>query len=336
MCYRWYLAGGAALSIVSGGVWADAAGTLIQIGQAARTQNFQGVAIYRDEEHLEALRVVHGFSNGHERERVTSLNGDFREVFREDDRVYCILPKDRMVRMQRPSIKGIVGQFSKERIAELANWYSFRVLPEERVAGRSCLGIAIEPRDEFRYGYQIWADQQTHVPLRISLLDVNGKVLEQAMFTEIEFPASIPDEAFKFTVNTAQFQVVTRTEPQSLPTAPMLSVDPELHFEHLPPGFRVVMHEDHDMPEGGGAHVEHTLLTDGLTAVSVFADPHEIAENGGDKGFYGVSHMGPVQAYGRLVGEYHVTVVGEVPVATIRMIGDGLRVPQEFNFVPRP
>lgn len=41
----------------------------------------------------------------------------------------------------------------------------------------------------------------------------------------------------------------------------------------------------------------------------------------------GASHMGPVQAYGTVAGSFNVTVVGEVPGAAIRMIGENVRVP---------
>ncbi|MCK5387168.1 MAG: MucB/RseB C-terminal domain-containing protein, partial [Gammaproteobacteria bacterium] len=42
------------------------------------------------------------------------------------------------------------------------------------------------------------------------------------------------------------------------------------------------------------------------------------------KNLLGGSTMGAVNAYGRAVGKYHVTVVGEVPHATVKMIGDSV------------
>jgi sigma-E factor negative regulatory protein RseB len=34
--------------------------------------------------------------------------------------------------------------------------------------------------------------------------------------------------------------------------------------------------------------------------------------------------MGAVHAYGREIGDYHVTVVGEVPHATVKLIADSV------------
>ena len=42
------------------------------------------------------------------------------------------------------------------------------------------------------------------------------------------------------------------------------------------------------------------------------------------KNLVGSSTMGAVNADGRAVGEYHVTVVGEVPHATVKMVGDSV------------
>ncbi len=84
----------------------------------------------------------------------------------------------------------------------------------------------------------------------------------------------------------------------------------------------MVSHDDRPLP-GGAGNVEHLLLSDGLSAVSVFSTVQSREE----KVLSGVSHMGPVQAYGRVVGSFHVTIVGEVPGSAIRMIGDNLRVP---------
>lgn len=300
---------------------ADPASLLIRAADSAKNQTFQGIVIYRDEDRLESLRVVHRYQNGHESERVTSLNGEPREIFREDNKVWCILPKDHMLLMERPTLKGILSQLTPERVHALAPLYDFRSLGSERVAGRDCVGVGVVPRDNLRYGYEVWADKDTGLPLRISLVDKDDKIIEQMMFTEVDFPASIPDDAFETDLNTAKFKLIPRELPDTPP--PLLPVpggDPDWSFDKLPEGFRVVMHDERKLPDGSGI-VSHTLLTDGLSAISVFKD------NGAEarKHFRGLSHMGSVQAYSRMVGNYHVTVVGEAPVVTIRMIGDGLR-----------
>jgi sigma-E factor negative regulatory protein RseB len=316
----WCSAGVAAVGLLSQAVAADPSEVLIDTANAAHARNFQGVLIYQDSERLEALRVVHRSKDGSESERLTSLNGEPREIFHVNDRIYCVLPKDRMLSLQQPPLKGFLNQLTPERIRELSAWYDFKSLGTERIAARSCVGVAVMPRDNYRYGYEIWSDAETHLPLKFSLLDPSGRVREQIMFTEIDFPADIPDDVFKAEVNTAKDQLITGGElPRPLPMAPVDRGDPSLVFGAMPPGFRVVIHNQRQLP--GTAGVEHILLTDGLSTISIFNRTGQ----GNPHGFVGASHMGSVEAYDRVVGPFHVTVVGEAPAATLKMIGDGLQ-----------
>ena len=143
------------------------------------------------------------------------------------------------------------------------------------------------------------------------------------MFTEIEFPASLPDEAFAPGLDPARFKAITRAEPamKELTGGAADIASFPMRFGNLPPGFKVTMREQRPGNELRG-QVEHLMLSDGLSAVSVFAAVGVPPE----KAFSGLTQMGAVQAYGRSLGRYHVTVVGETPVATVEAISAGLRL----------
>lgn len=66
----------------------------------------------------------------------------------------------------------------------------------------------------------------------------------------------------------------------------------------------------------GRDSVDHRVYSDGLASLSIFiesgfeaADRHE-----------GLSSVGAVNAFGRIVGEYQVSVVGEVPGITVEKV----------------
>jgi sigma-E factor negative regulatory protein RseB len=58
----------------------------------------------------------------------------------------------------------------------------------------------------------------------------------------------------------------------------------------------------------------HMVYSDGLASVSVFIEKRQDAE----KHLQGPAKMGVVNAFGNTVGEYFVTVVGEVPEKTVQ------------------
>lgn len=301
----------------------DPAQLLVKISEAARSASYQGVIIYQAEDMLETMRVTHRFQDGVERERVQSLTGEPREILKQDGRVVCFLPKDRKLTMERPTPKGLFPGVTAERVAQIAERYDFERLGTARIAGRVCRGVAITPRDEFRYGYEIWADEQTHVPLKVNLIGRDGAVLEQMVFTEIDYPEAIPDSAFQTALDMSQFREVTLSQGPPQAAAAPAAAAPRLQglqFSRLPPGFRVTMRDLRTLPGGKGS-VEHLLLSDGLSAISIFSARRQTSV----KSFRGVSRMGAVNAYGRMLGRVHVTVVGEAPPETVRLIGDGLQ-----------
>jgi sigma-E factor negative regulatory protein RseB len=304
---------------------AEPADTLARAAEAARNLTYQGVILYRGEDGFDVLKVQHRFKDGSEREHLVALTGEPRQLLRVDNRLICILPRDERLSIDRPAgMKNFLSQLSRDRLRRLAQWYEFRDQGSSRVAGRDCGGVAVLPRDEFRYGYEICADHDTGMPLKVSMMGQRGEVMEQVMFTEVSFPEAIEDSAFEEPrVDDSRFRTVARDLPalDAVPAQGNGDGDrPQVSFAKLPPGYRVVAREQRPLPNGVQGKVEHLLLSDGLSAVSVFS---AIAENTPDKPF--LSRLGPMEAYGRTTGSYHITIVGEVPSAAVRLIGDGVR-----------
>jgi sigma-E factor negative regulatory protein RseB len=321
------LVGAVAFSLALPALAGDAVDWLVKMSDAARSGTYQGVVVYRGNDLLETFRVTHRNLNGQELERVQSLNGTPRDILKQGNQIICLLPRDRrMTASRQPTPKGIFPQLTAERINRMTQIYRLDDLGEARIAGRVCRGIAITPRDEFRYGYEMWADAQTAVPLKVNLIGRDGSTLEQMMFTEVAFPASIPDVAFEMPKEDATRELVTRTLPGPNPTPPTASaVSTNWTFDHLPPGFKVTMREVRELPDHRGT-VEHLLLSDGISAISIFTTHGNPSSPPRP-----MSQIGAVHAYGRMLGQTRVTVVGEAPAETIRMIGDGLRATEDAS-----
>ncbi|HET8880707.1 MAG TPA: MucB/RseB C-terminal domain-containing protein [Solimonas sp.] len=305
---------------------ADPADWLAQMSEAARTANYQGVIVYQTHARLETMRVVHRNRKGKEVERVQTLTGAPREIIRTGNEVVCLLPKDRKVTLELPTPKALFPGLTPERVARISRYYEFRDIGEARIAGRKCRGITIAPRDQYRYGYEIWADADTAVPVKVDLIGRGNAVMEQLMFTEIEFPKSIPDSALQPELDPEKFQRVTRVVPEPQP----FNVDAEAdaQFANLPPGYHVAMRDVRPTLDGRGV-VEHMLLSDGLSAISVFTAHRRPSV----QAFQGFSQIGALSAYGRVVGSVHITVVGEAPSDTVRLIGENVQ-PAPTGLVP--
>lgn len=307
------------LLLVAGVVYADS-NWLSRASKAVRTTDYRGTLVYLRDGKMDTLRVVHRHREGSERERLISLTGEPREIIRHNGEVNCILPEKRVVLVAKHAMQSLLSNVADMSAETLQDNYTVRDLGERRLADRQCRAIAIEPRDDYRYGYRLLIDAKTDLPLKLDLLQ-GDEVLEQLMFTDIDFAADIADSELQPTFDTEGFRWVRHQPMRS--AKPGGSEDdaeppPAWRIDDLPPGF--------SLAESGIRQVDNNLVarqmlfTDGVATVSAFIAP--LAER---KAFSGETTMGAVNAFGREVDGFQITVVGEVPRITAEMIGNNIR-----------
>lgn len=300
---------------------ADALEWLQRMNDSVRLTTYQGTAVYRNGEQLETLRIFHRFTQGQENERMFSLSGQQREVLRSGEQVTCILPDQKAVVRDHEGLRGLLPKLSRTAFEELGQVYELiQVVGDARVAGRACREVRVRSRDIYRYNYALCLDEESALPLDIRLIDDNGVLLEQVVFTHIEFPEQIDDRFFQAAIDTAGFREVSQ---QSMGTQPVTATGDDTIWEvrDLPEGFRLATRETGQWP-GFEGPVTQMVYSDGLAAVSVFATANQLP----DETLQGLTRLGGVNAYGRVVDDHHVTVVGEVPQATVRFFGDNLHL----------
>ena len=136
------------------------------------------------------------------------------------------------------------------------------------------------------------------------------------MFTHIEFPEQITDAEMQPASDPLDFEWVRHDESDSMP----VSGDSQWQIEGLPAGFKLV-ERGMRISANSETPAEHMLFTDGLATVSVMLRPSR------DKRlrFAGSSRMGAVNVFARQINGQHMTVMGEVPKATVESIGRSLR-----------
>ena len=172
----------------------------------------------------------------------------------------------------------------------------------------------MQPRDAYRYGYKLWLDADTGLLLSSALLDENYKTIERIMFTEIDIVDTIPESLLEPTVSGKEF-----TWHKNLDEAGVVNKGPwQWAVTKMPQGFSASKHRIHLQKNMGS--MEHIVISDGLASVSVYVEKVEETA----KKFIGSSYMGAVNIYGTVVSDHQVTVVGEVPRETIRMISSSV------------
>lgn len=308
----------AAALLCSAGAAADAHKWLTRINDAAVNLNYEGVFVYGYESSLETMRVVHQVGeDGVIRERVYALNGAPREIIRDAERVWCYAPEQKIgVHEYRQAQKQNFPNILPPSLEHVHENYRLKSGRTSRVADRKAQQILIVPRDEYRYGYSLWADEETGLLLKATIVDGDGKPVEQYMFTQVDIGVSIPDDALLPLTpkeNLQWFGVGGQGDE-----TPYADLDePGWSVGQLPDGFSVSRRIRRFSPVRNSM-MEQYVYSDGLAAVSVFI---EMMDEGSSPRIEGLSRMGAVHAFGHSQDGYHITVVGEVPSATVDLIG---------------
>lgn len=289
---------------------------LAKMHNAAHMINYDGTFVYGQNNELSSMQIIHSVDKNGEFERLISLDGSGREVIRSGNTVTCILPDKKSVVVDKSRPDSEFPPTFPLKVNQLSKFYTFHFSGEGRVAGHAAKKLVITPKDKYRYGHALWIDIKTGLLLKDHLIGDKGKTVEQFMFTQINYPEKINKDRLKSDNRSKKFKWYEAKEPEF---KNIINKSMSWKVTKTPPGFTPGEKRHHKMTMSK-MPVEHFMFSDGLSSISVFIEKQMKKS----KNLMGGSTMGAVNAYGRAIGEHHVTVVGEVPHATVKMIGDSV------------
>ncbi len=306
----WLVAGFAGLMLVSGMARAEAAVEwLKRAATAAQQQNYSGVYVYHHGEHVEVLRVFHRTDASGEQEKVEVLDGTPRQFLRINNDVYCHLPDGKHVRLERNAARRFFPALLPVQPAALLDYYEAKLGGIERVAGRTCQVVTLEPRDGYRYAFNLWVDRQTGLPLKSRIVNSNGGVVSMFVFSEVQIGKAPDVQLFRNDIAGKRIQKAHLDQPVEVGW----SVTP-------PPGYERVQEAVRTLP-GKRAPVTHLVFSDGLSVLSLFVEPIEPQV----QRLQGLSAEGAIGVYARQVDGYAVTTLGEVPNLALIETGNSVK-----------
>jgi len=296
----------------------DAMQWLQRTSQAGQRLSYTGTFTYRSGSAVETSRITHLVDAAGETERIEVLDGSPREVVRINDEVKCFLPENRTVIVERRPARRSFPALLPVNFGGITENYVIRKGSTGRVAGLESQAILIEPRDELRYGHHWWVDGQSGLLVKASLIGERGEPLETFAFSEVRIGGPIDRESLKPSarMDTREWRI------QQSQATDSKADDAAWQFRAMLPGFRKVSGMKRqvrsDAPSG-----THWVFSDGLAAISVFLDPLAVQKEMPETGLF---TMGAVNVYKRILGEYLVVVMGDVPHVALQRLGDGLEM----------
>lgn len=287
-----------------------------RLAAAERQQSFQGTFIYERNgsfsTHAVWRRVEEG---GQIRERLLQLDGPAQEVLKVNGQAQCVTGA-----LADQVSEGQAWPARQLDAEQLSNWYNMRVAGQSRIANRPADVLVLEPKDQHRYGFELYLDRETGLPLKSLLLNERGQLLERFQFAQLD--TSTPVE--------------NAMQPSSACRAVRLRAADSMaegswRSDWLPPGFTLTTAQLRRDPASDEA-VAYLMYGDGLARFSVFIEPLN-----GSVVDDARSQLGPTVAVSRRMstnsGDVMVTVVGEIPLGTAERIALSMRagVPEQAS-----
>jgi sigma-E factor negative regulatory protein RseB len=283
------------------------------MSEVVASADYEGTVIRLQDGKADTLKVAHRIVDGVVHEKLIALEGNGLEIIRIGNEVHCILPDKKYVLVEEWNNQSTLFSALPSNVVRYGPQYNVSVVREDRVAGRPTVVLAIRPHDEFRYGHRIWLDSEQSFPLKTELLNIDGEVIEQIKFADIQFGGNPSADILEPTVNIDSF--TWYAEPSKYR---VVAVATDWHSTDLPAGFQAVSVQQ-EQNDDATESVTHILYSDGLADVSVFVAA------GSDEESTGPSRVGTSNSYSLVKDGYHVTAVGKVPLITVQRIASSMR-----------
>lgn len=282
---------------------------VLAMTSALNALDYQGSFVYERNGHTDAFRLFHEGS-GQGRERLVSLNGPQTEVLRAGDLITYRQADGEVVVFPNKAGTRLLPLIPNIQIRRFSSSYALGLGGEDRMAGYKARIVDVLPRDGYRYGYRLWLEEGSKLPLRVALVDATQQVLEQYMFVSLDIHAAPKESDLALSRS-----VSSGNDPQELP----LGGSPRWRLVDPPPGFLYVRGKQ---PASAPTSIEHYLYSDGLASVSVYVEPRDPRQPAAPDS---AVSRGALNIYVRHEGDWKITVLGDVPRMTVQRIARSMQ-----------
>lgn len=300
---------------------AQARDVLARIHDAAMRHSFKGSFVVSAGGRVTGSRVAHYCDGDQQYERIDSLDGEPRHVLRHNDWIHTVWPTNRTALVERRAPRTTFPSLLQGGGGDVATHYELRLAGDDRVAGLDAQVLRLQPLDAHRYGLRLWSEKATGLLLRAEVLGAGDEVLETAAFTELTVGTKANPREIQQAIKALEGYRVIRA-----PSEATRLEDEGWSLRVSVPGFRQVscVKRARDLAaptaDTAAAQVIQSVWSDGLATVSVFIEP-----------FDGERHrrelqttLGATHTLMRRLGASWVTVMGDVPPATLRQFAKNL------------
>ncbi|MBC7405091.1 MAG: MucB/RseB C-terminal domain-containing protein [Cytophaga sp.] len=287
---------------------------LMRMHAASKKRAYIGTYVVSSGGTLSSAKIWHVCEDQQQIERVETLTGARKSIFRHNDRVVTFMPDQKVVRTEMRQSSSLFSELPQTTDHHIADFYKIKPEGVDRVAGMDADVVALLPKDGLRFGYRVWTVQKKGIVVKLQILDTDGKVMEQSAFSELQVDAPV-----KMKKLVGMMGKVAGYRMEEHPVLLKTTASAEgWNMKTSVAGFQPI--SCYKRPANGTTSLSsreslQCIFSDGLASVSVFIENYVRLQH--DNGL-SIS-MGATNTATRQVANHWVTVVGEVPPSTLQL-----------------
>jgi sigma-E factor negative regulatory protein RseB len=288
---------------------------LLRMHEASRVRSYVGTFVVSSNNgSMSSARIWHACDGDQQVERVETLTGAPRSVFRRNDEVVTFLPESRVVRTEKRESLGLFPNLLKSSESSIPDFYVARSMGSDRVAGFEAEVVQLAPKDSLRFGYRIWSEKKSGLVVKLQTVDGEGRVLEQAAFSELQLDAPVRVDKLSQMMTAPDGWRVEKSE-----AAKTTAAAEGWQLRSAVAGFKAIncyKRQASAPPDG----TMQWIFSDGLAAVSLFVEAYD-RQRHVQEGLYA---SGATHTLTRRIQDWWLTAVGEVPQQTLKAFAQNL------------
>ncbi|RYX97665.1 MAG: transcriptional regulator [Comamonadaceae bacterium] len=288
---------------------------LMRMHEASKKRAYIGTFVVSAGGAMSSSKIWHVCDGNQQMERVDTLTGAPRSTFRHNDQVVTFMPEHKVARSEKRESLGMFPDLLRSTDSRIADFYKAGKEGTERVAGVDAEVIALVPKDKMRFGYKVWAEREKGLLVKLQTLDLDGKVLEEAAFSELQLDAPVKMDKL--------LQMMKKTDGYKVEKPVLIKTTASAEgwtFKSAIPGFKPMSCYKRPAGPDGGDEPLQWIFSDGLASVSIFVEPFDAQRHAKPS----TLSLGATQTMTRQLDNYWLTVMGEVPLSTLKLFANGL------------
>ena len=282
---------------------------LTRMHEASRQRAYQGTLVVSAGANMSASKIWHVCDGAQQMERVETLTGAPRTTIRRNNDVITFAPDSKTAWVEKRESLGLFPELLRTSSNAIPEHYDVRELGVDRVAGHLADRIEVVPRDALRFGYQIWAEQKTGLVVKMQTLGVQGSVLEQVAFSELQLNAPVRMDELKRQMGDIRGYEIHKPKMKKTTAAAE-----GWRLKEAIPGFASMSCHTRGAPGVAEPASMQWVFSDGLASVSLFVETFDPQRHSAEKS----AAVGATHSFARQIDGHWVTALGEVPTATLR------------------